>query len=690
MVKRVNMEMTTDLAPVPKVIPATELLQQQKGAVAAPEDVPEGQQRMEGFDGGAPEDREQRSEEEVLREIKRSRAEHTSQFEALRHLTEKLDQNGETGAPLPPEPQAIPADGEAPPFEYTDTAQREGVLRALLHAQRRQLGSMLLQGGLCLAACALLALSLVAHGPAKAAPAPEGDAALVELPLLQCLPQLLLLAGGLAANASALLRGLKGLFRRRLNADTLLLAAGAATLAQSVLCCIPGFGGYSYGALFLFLAAMQAMAQWQRARQNSQNFRFVAYRKPQTLYALRTGEEVLHGGGSAVRQQKNILYPAPMRFPGGFVAQIFREDAMDKTVRWLLPLAAGMAAIAALCGGLIAMSVGAGVSAAAAAFCLAVPAPGLLALHATLRGLNRQEKESGIAILGTGAAEEISAADGIVVDSGDLFRRSKGRMHGWREYWQVRTDEVLLYAAAIAIASGGPLQAVFEGVVEGDHSVLPRIHQLTFEDKMGLSCWIHNQKVFFGNRRLLENHGISVTLSEHEERKYEHDGRKILYLAVEKRLTAFFVVSYKPDEGLIPYFQRLRQEDRTLLVCNGDPSITLELLSEGFHLPAGTVDMLRAGQSEANRRRMRAPQEGPGASVYHSDNIRSYLRAATACLSLRGSVKRLRIWQAVGSLAAFGLLLLAALAKQLDYANALVFIAFEAIWAGLCYAGAKN
>jgi hypothetical protein len=349
-----------------------------------------------------------------------------------------------------------------------------------------------------------------------------------------------------------------------------------------------------------------------------------------------------------------------------------------------------MAAIAALCGGLMAMHPGAAVSAAAAALCLAVPAPGLLALHATLRGLNRQEKESGIAILATGAAEEISAAAGVVVDSGDLFRRSKGRMHGWREYWQVRTDEVLLYAAAIAIASGGPLQAVFEGVVEGDHSVLPKIYKLTFEDKMGLSCWIHNQKVFFGNRMLLENHGVSVSMSERDEQKYEHGGRKILYLAVEKRLTAFFVVSYKPDEALTPFFQRLRQEDRTLLVCNGDPSITLELLSEGFRLPGGSVEMLRAGQSEANRHRMRTPREGPGASVYHADNIRSYLRAATACLSLQGSIKRIRIWQIVGCLTAFILLLFASLIKQIDYANALVFIAFEAIWAGLCFAGGKN
>ncbi|MDR3313846.1 MAG: hypothetical protein LBS96_05245 [Oscillospiraceae bacterium] len=685
--RRVDMQMTTDLSPVPKVVPAAELLQQQKSAPPAGEDVPEGQQRFQGFESDAP---DARSEEELLRELQRSRVEHTNQFEALRHLTEKLEQTGETGtAPQPPPPQPL-ADGETPPFEYTEPGEREGVLRALLQVQKRLGSNMLLQALLCAVACVLLAVSLAAHSQGAMVAAPDGEIARVELPVSQSLPQLLLLLGGLALSGGALLRGAKGLLRGRPNADTLLLAAAVCTLVQTLLACIPAFGGYSYAALLLFLTAMQTAARWLRTRQDAINFRFCAYR-PQALYALRTGEEVTQGNGAgALRRQKTVLYPAPARFPTGFVAQTVRDDAMDQISRWLLPLAGGMAAIAGLCGGLIAMDVGAGVSAAAAALCLAVPAAGLLALHSILRGLNRREKESGVAILGSGAAEEISAAESLVVDSGDLFRRSKGRMHGWREYWQVRTDEVLLYAAAIAIASGGPLQAVFEGVVEGDHSVLPKLHQLTFEDKMGLSCWIHNQKVLFGNRKLLENHGISVSLSEREELKYEHGGRKILYLAVEKRLTAFFVVSYQPEEILTPYFQRLQQEDLGVLVCNGDPSITLELLSEGFRLPGGRIEMLRASQSEANRRRMRTPQEDAGASVYHADNIRSYLRAVTACLSLKGSIKRLRIFQVVGSLTAFLLLLLAALTRQLDYANSLVFIAFEAIWAGICYAGARN
>ncbi|MDR2525485.1 MAG: hypothetical protein LBC83_04735 [Oscillospiraceae bacterium] len=702
--RRVDMQMTTDLSPVPKVVPADELLQKQHGAERPAEDIPEGQTRISGFEGSNDTAPQTRSEDELLREVRRSRAEATSQFQALRYLTEKMAETGETGAP-PPLPPDVPPETGASAFSYDDEQQRDVILRKLLQTQTRLGLRTALLALLCAAACALLVMGLIQFGMTGAdaanaadrlrSPVDAGDttadtAARFLLPAGQSVPQLLLLLAGLALHGASLLRGLKGVLRRRPNGDTLLLLAGLLCVLQSLLACWPAFGGYSYAPLLLFMAALQLAAKWLRARADAQSFRFCAYRG-KGLYALHTGEETVQGNSAAaVAQQRAVLYPAPASFPAGLGAQLAREDIMDKACRWLLPIALGMAAIAGLSGGLLTMDAQSGVTAAAAALCLALPAPTALALYCVLRGMNGNDKASGVAVLGSGAAEDYGDADGVVVDSCDLFRNSKGRMHGWREYWQVRTDEVLLYAAAIAIASGGPLQAVFESVVEGDHSVLPALHDLRFEDKMGLSCWIHNQKVLLGNRKLLENHGVAVNLNERDEVKYERGSRKILYLAIEKRVAAFFVVSYQPEEILAPALQCIHAEGRELLVCNADPTITRALLAEGFALPAEEITMLRAAQTEANRRRMHIPQADAGVSVYHADNIRAYLRAVTACLRLRGSCRRLRMFQVVGSLTAFLLLLLAALTKQLDYANSLVFIAFEGIWAAICYAGAKN
>jgi hypothetical protein len=264
-------------------------------------------------------------------------------------------------------------------------------------------------------------------------------------------------------------------------------------------------------------------------------------------------------------------------------------------------------------------------------------------------------------------------------------------MHGWREYWHVRTDDVLLYAAGIAIAAGGPLQAVFEGVIEGDYSVLPEVHNLAYEDRMGLCCRIHNQPVFFGNRKLLENHGVTVALTEKEEKTYEHDGRRILYLAVEKRLTAFFVVSYRPDPSLAEPLRYLQQEDAEALVCNSDPCVNADTLIEAFGMRRGSISLLRSAPSEAYREQMRTFATGEQSGVYHAGNARALLRAVTACMSLRGSIGRLRLFLLAGSFMACALLLGIALTGQLDSAaNSLVFIALHVIWAAIMYTGTKG
>jgi hypothetical protein len=295
-----------------------------------------------------------------------------------------------------------------------------------------------------------------------------------------------------------------------------------------------------------------------------------------------------------------------------------------------------------------------------------------------------------VAVLSTDAAEDCAKAGAYVLDSGDLFLPAKGRMHGWREYWQVRTDEVLLYAAGVAVAAGGPLQAVFSGVVEGDFSVLPEVRELLYEDRMGLTCWIHNQKVFLGNRRLLENHGIAVALTEQEERSYEHDGRKILYLAMEKRLTAFFVVSYAPDPALAGAFRLLEREGMEGILCNSDPCVTAENLSAAFGLRDKALALLRSAPTEAMRLKMRVPEEREPGGVYFAGNARAFFKALTACTALRTGIRRLKAFQLAGALTAFLLLVLMIFTSQTSGAGTLYFIAFEAIWAAIAHVATKR
>jgi cation transport ATPase len=147
-----------------------------------------------------------------------------------------------------------------------------------------------------------------------------------------------------------------------------------------------------------------------------------------------------------------------------------------------------------------------------------------------------------------------------------------------KDYKNVRIDDVLLYTASMVINSDGPLAEVFKKVISNSSDLLPAVKSLGYEDKMGLSGIILKQKVLFGTRNLLLNHGVEVP-NERNEAKYCHDGRRVLYLAIANKIAAMFVVSYAYDLSLAPYLKYLESSGINILVRNSDPNITENLLN---------------------------------------------------------------------------------------------------------------
>jgi len=679
--KRVDMQMTTDLSPVPRVLPAEKLLQREE---QTPElDIPEGQQMLPDFEAEPPP--RKLSPAELEAQLARSRQQRTNQFRALRGLGEKLEQSGETSeAPAPTATTfKTQKNAAAPAFEYNDPKRRDAVFHALRGARQKRSTAML-----ALMGAALLAVILQAFGGLIGTGTPQFLG-----------PMAAFFLAGVLICGGDLIVGAKAMIARKPNADSLLLLAALLCLVQIIVLFVPheGIAASHVTPLFLCLAAGHAAAKWMQARQRCDNFRFCAYTAAENLYALRLLDE----GATPERTARQNLtetktaLPVPVVRPEAFVKESYRETAVDQVCAWLTPLALGIAMIIALSaslrGGATALeSVSLGIAAAALSLCLCIPAAALLILAAQQRNLTKATPEHGVAILSTHAAEQSARSAAVVLDTRDLYVPQKGKMHGWREYWQVRTDEVLLYAAAIAIAAGGPLQAVFEGVIEGDYSVLPDVKGLTYEDRMGLNCRIHNQPVFFGNRNLLENHGVTVSLTEKEEQAYQHKGRRILYLAVEKRLTAFFVVSYAPDASLGDALRHIEHEDAEILLCNSDPCVSAENLADSLRLEHTSVTLLRSAVSDGYRKQMASLNQSDPAGVYHVGNARAFLRAVSACMNLRASINRLRLFMLAGSFTTNALLLGVALTGQLSSTLvALAFIGVNAILAAFMYAGTR-
>ena len=93
-------------------------------------------------------------------------------------------------------------------------------------------------------------------------------------------------------------------------------------------------------------------------------------------------------------------------------------------------------------------------------------------------------------------------ANAVVIDASEPFPLRRMQLARFKLYNSMRIDDAFLYTAAVVIKSGGALSDVFDSVILSKHDILPPVESLVYEEKLGCSCWINNQRVLVGNRDL--------------------------------------------------------------------------------------------------------------------------------------------------------------------------------------------
>ena len=177
-----------------------------------------------------------------------------------------------------------------------------------------------------------------------------------------------------------------------------------------------------------------------------------------------------------------LLFSSMVGCTTDFLKNSAADSSDRKLVRLLLPCSAAASVICAVAVGIINKSAMAAISAFAGTFCVTSPlfVSKIPALIERVNG--RRLNPEGTMIVSLDSAEKTAAANAVVMDSADIFDRSRCTMHGMKNYENIRIDDVLLYAAALVIISGGPLRESVEQVIDGRQDLLPPVRELTYED----------------------------------------------------------------------------------------------------------------------------------------------------------------------------------------------------------------
>lgn len=652
--KRGPLSETSGLEPLPKVIPAEDFVGSENDTASSIEDRPftnpaaenrpeEEQMMLSGF-GEEPET-EKIDEDELRDELSKKRAEKKKKFVLLSNLDENEPQQEESQPEeKAEEPEKQPKKkkkrSEKAPLEYEKPEQRGRIYNSLKNAATQLKTSAI---GLCViegVALLLLLVPKILEWAAIDAPAfDRGGAGLAAANLV------LLLASFYLA-FPCILSGMKALSKGRVTGG----AAGGITfilaLVQTVLSFFnkspEGASGVFYCSAAVFALLMTAENGSRGSARVMQNFLFCTAKRKSGLYGIRAIEsekDAFEVGRSLKMGNPDILYSGKVKFPAEFIKNSEANSPADSCVKRSLIISSAVSVLLAVISGIITRDFFQAFGVLTGAFCLTSPCAIELALMIPLYLENRKLNSEGGMIAGYDAAVECSEAVAAAVDSADLFDRAACEMHGMKDFHTVRIDDVLLYAVAIVLKSGGPLTDVFNRIIGGSTELLPPVRDMIYEDRLGLSATIYNQRVLLGNRNLLTHHNIEVPLKSDED-KVKRNGRKVLYIAIDSQVAAMFVFNYAEDASLKESLNEMADNGFSLVVRTDDPNVTDELIAARFGIAQKDIKMTFSHGARIFSAYRDSVVDSAPAKVMHDGSARSYFKSIAACGRLANFASR--------------------------------------------------
>lgn len=469
--------------------------------------------------------------------------------------------------------------------------------------------------------------------------------------------QLFVLLLMMGLNYSAIGRGLSGLFTLKANSDTApALAAVTALVGVLIHFANTGVEAPHWAALAGLLLFLCAGGHYARALGVHRNFAFVSY--PGEKYAATLIEEEnavqeIGRRASGSNEEASVGYFHRTDFLTDYITNAYEDHRGDEWSRWATPVAFGLSLLLSLVSLL-----GEGVhdfwgwlSVFTGMVCISMQASHL-AVQLPLNHCAKVMLSRGGFLVGWKAVRQFGQLDALVVDIADLYPDESMLLHGIKTFSGTHIDEAILTAASLVVRSGGPLSMIFRRIIENKEELLSEVESLVYEQGMGISGWVDGRRVFVGNRRLLQNHGVDVPSLDYEAR-YAKDGRRLVYLSLGGQLSAMFVVSYLADPEIQDALQDLCRSRVTLLVRSCDPNITSADLCESFDLDEYYVDVLPAAAGRAYMQLVERTKESMPAVMASNGHILGTAWALSVCRSL--NVKSTLALAAQALVSAFGL-----------------------------------
>ncbi|MBR4827234.1 MAG: hypothetical protein IKZ75_00150 [Oscillospiraceae bacterium] len=491
------------------------------------------------------------------------------------------------------------------------------------------------------------------------------------------------MAAAIIVNWKTVFPGIAGMFTSKPALTSLAGFSSLLALAEPVVCILTdAYPAKGFSAVIASVTLLMCdIGTMLKAFRDNRNFRTVSENPQKYASTVVTDQSVVQMlSNDLPKSSTGILISHRTGYTDRFADYCDTDDADFNKTRKVEPFAAliciALGVISYFAKGLTAAEA---VRVSALAAAISAPFMSSLMFELPISKLQLKLNRMGAVVPGYAAAEDVASANCVVLEGRELFPREKVLLHGIKTFEKERIDQAILYAASVLIHSCDTMSHMFLKVIQGKTDMLFDTDSVVYEEGLGFSFWVDQNRILVGRREMLESHDIEVPSRDYEDRYTKSSTRDAIYLAVAGKLYAMFVVGYSPDEEMKRLLDGLVKNDISIIVRTRDFIISPEKISRMYEIPQSMVTMVRDSSMQELARMTEYTIHSPS-SLTHVGSVGAFLRGQIGCNDLISGAETSSVVGLAGMAVGTVLAAVLALVGGLDTVSILSVAMFQVIW----------
>lgn len=271
----------------------------------------------------------------------------------------------------------------------------------------------------------------------------------------------------------------------------------------------------------------------------------------------------------------------------------------DRISMYFVPIVMGIAFVSALIWYFIQKDVSFSLTIFVSVLVIACPcALGLATPTAIMVGTGKAA-QLGIFIKSGEALEIASHIDCVVFDKTGTITIGKPLV---TDVFAQDKQQVLAYAAALEQGSVHPLATAILQKAEEEHILAPSLSNIQTVNGKGVYAQLSEKKLMAGNRRMMEEEGLDVSMYLEAEKACQEAGKSVVWVSYDQQVIGMLAIADKIKDHVRDAVESLTKSGKEVYMISGDHTRTATAIAKQAGITNVIAEVLPQDKAEEVKR----------------------------------------------------------------------------------------